>query len=131
MERTITIASTFTPDPLTDSVHFWLERMGLPAAVRFAPPLQLVQTLLDPCGVFAKNASGLNVSLLRWEDLDSRLEMESDRPLKEMVEALRVCMTRTKVPHLVISGPPSGRAATSARHRLYPQWDQRLLEEFD
>lgn len=131
MERTITIASTFTADLLTDSVRFWLDRMEMPAVVRFAPPLQLVQTLLDPGSLFAKNASGLNVSLLRWEDLDSRRGKQSDRPLNEMVEAVQACIARAKVPHLVISGPASGRVATSARHRLYSQWDRRLLEEFD
>ena len=130
-ERTIVISSTFAADSIAESVNFWLEHMEMPARVSFARPLQLVQTLLDPTSLFGTNAVGLNVALLRWEDLDYRGEAERDRPLNDVAAALRTSDARAKVPHLVITCPPSPLPTPAARSRLYSEWDRRLVEELD
>ncbi|MBI3000000.1 MAG: HAD-IIIC family phosphatase [Deltaproteobacteria bacterium] len=130
-ESTIVISSTFAADPIAESVNFWLEHMEMPARVSFARPLQLVQTLLDPTSLFGTNAVGLNVALLRWEDLDYRGEAERDRPLNDVAAALRASDARAKVPHLVITCPASPLPTPAARSRLYSEWDRRLVEELD
>ena len=48
---------------------FWGRQLQTPFEVRFAPFNQLMQTLLDSAGVFAQNRHGVNVLLVRFEDL--------------------------------------------------------------
>ena len=49
-------------------MEFWLNELGIPARLEFAAYNQVIQTLVDTRGVFARNKSGLNVVLLRLED---------------------------------------------------------------
>lgn len=129
--RTIAIASTFTVDPLRDCVEFWLNHMAMPGSVVFAPSFQLFQTLLDPQSVFNTNTTGLNVALLRWQDLDPRVNRDNNRVINDLTEALRLCIGGSKVPLLAIVCPPSLKIAeTQQAVRLYPEWDRRIEEEF-
>ncbi|HKX63112.1 MAG TPA: HAD-IIIC family phosphatase, partial [Verrucomicrobiae bacterium] len=64
----IAIAGTFTVEPVQDGLQFWLREIGLTARVEFAPYNQVFQQLLDPAGLFGRNAHGLNVVLVRMED---------------------------------------------------------------
>jgi len=130
IERTIVVASTFTAEPVRDSVQFWIERMEMGGRISFAPQNQLFQTLLDPTSPFTLNPGGLNVVLMRWEDLDHAEKSEGDRVLNDLIEALRACSARAKVPHLVIPCPASPSAAATVRHQVYAQWDGRLADEF-
>lgn len=50
-------------------MEFWGRTLETPFDVRFAPYNQPLQTLLDPSSEFAMNERGLNVLLLRLEDL--------------------------------------------------------------
>jgi FkbH-like protein len=63
------IAATFTADPVERAIGFWSKELEWETAVRFAPFNQVPQTLLDGSGLFASNQHGLNVVLLRVEDL--------------------------------------------------------------
>lgn len=131
IERTIVIGSTFSAEPLADSVHFWLERMEMRARVRFAPQFQLVQTMLDPTGVLRSNAAGLNVVLLRWEDLHRSGEPTHDDPFSDVATAIRACVTTARVPHLIISCPASLEATADGRARLHSEWDRSLAGELE
>jgi len=64
----ITIAATFTAEPLADPIGFWSDASGLAAEVQFAPYNQLFQQLLDPTSLLASAEPGLNVLLVRLED---------------------------------------------------------------
>jgi hypothetical protein len=64
----IAIASTFTAEGIGPALEFWIRRLGLPYAVRFAPYNQVFQQLLDPAGTLARNTGGVNVALVRFED---------------------------------------------------------------
>ncbi len=62
------IASTFTADPLEDSIRFWGEFVGRPVRVEFAPYNQVFQQLLDPASAFHRNRTGINAIVLGLED---------------------------------------------------------------
>ena len=111
-------------------MHFWLERMEMPGRVDFAPNFQLIQTMLDPASLFSSNAAGLNVALLRWEDLDHSGESVSNGPFNDVATAIRTCMATARIPHLIISCTPSLQATADARARLYSEWDHWLTGEF-
>jgi len=67
-EQTITIAATFTAEPLVEPINFWLDELCINATVQFAPFNQVFQSLLDPASLLNSNANGLNVILIRADD---------------------------------------------------------------
>lgn len=66
-----TIAASFTAEPLEPVIRFWSQPLHSEFECKFAPFGQLIQTLLDPSGLFATNKHGLNVLLFRVADLGS------------------------------------------------------------
>ncbi len=64
----LVVASTFTAEPLEDSLRFWGGHFGRGVQVEFAPYNQVFQQLLDPAGAFHRNRDGLNVVVLGLED---------------------------------------------------------------
>jgi FkbH-like protein len=67
----IALSASFTAEPLQPTLDFWMSRLRGDAAVEFAPFNQIFQSLLDPASLFAANKSGVNVVLIRWQDLGS------------------------------------------------------------
>ncbi len=65
----VAVSATFTAEPLREPMRFLQRLLGWEEAVAFAPFAQVFQTLLDPAGVFAGNAGGVNVVLVREADL--------------------------------------------------------------
>lgn len=65
----IAISATFTAELLKPALEFWGQTLDTPLEVRFAPFNQPLQTLLDPGSEFGVNERGLNVLLIRLEDL--------------------------------------------------------------
>jgi FkbH-like protein len=53
-----------------------MRELGYESDIRFAGYGQVFQELLDPAGLFARNAGGVNVALVRFEDWRSGQEME-------------------------------------------------------
>ena len=66
------VASTFTAEPLEDSLKFWANSFGFPIDVRFASYGQVFQSLLDGESAFHHNQDGFNVVLLALEDWIAR-----------------------------------------------------------
>lgn len=64
----IAIAATFTAEPLSDVLSYWIHKLGLSTRIEFAPYNQVLRCLLDPSAGFASNKNGLNVVLVRIED---------------------------------------------------------------
>ncbi len=64
----VAISATFTAEPLREPLVFWLNRLGFQYRLRFAPYNQVFQQLLDPASLLARNSSGINVVLVRFED---------------------------------------------------------------
>ncbi len=76
------IASTFTAEPLEDSLKFWGGRFGISTHVRFAPYNQIFQHLLDSGSAFRGNRDGVNVILLGledWIERDQRTGLKAER----------------------------------------------------
>lgn len=68
-EHQFAISATFTAEPIERVIAFWGRELDWEIHARFAPYNQVPQTLLDPAGLFAANQNGVNVVLLRVEDV--------------------------------------------------------------
>ncbi len=137
-KQTLTIAATFTAEPLEEGLRYWMNELGLPAGVEFAPFNQVFQELLDPASLMAKNHRGLNVILLRLEDWGrpadaagtdaAFLEGAVERNSREFVSALRTAAARGGAPFLVCFCPSSkNTAAFPTRVACIARTEIRLL----
>ncbi|HVO92576.1 MAG TPA: HAD-IIIC family phosphatase [Terriglobales bacterium] len=126
-ERTIVIASTFTPDPVGDTIRYWLDCLELRGRIVFAPQNQVFQTLLDPAMCFGAG-SALNVVMLRWQDLVPGEGLQ-DAPWSDIGDALRSSSLKTKVSHLVVCCPSASAAESPEKQQLYSEWDNQLAEK--
>ncbi|MGH9633040.1 MAG: HAD-IIIC family phosphatase, partial [Bryobacteraceae bacterium] len=119
-------SATFTAEPIQPVVSFWGKQLNTDFAVSFAPYNQLYQTLLDPIGEFARNQNGVNVLLVRLEDLsqfdtwDEAAIGKLEESVRQLVEACRQASGRMPVPLIFCFCPPSEafaseRAAFSRR----------------
>jgi FkbH-like protein len=97
------IAASFTAEPLQASVLFWGRQLQTAFEVRFAPFNQLMQTLLDSTSVFAANRHGVNVLLVRFEDLGEF----SPEDAEALAHAVREFSGHSTVPLLVAICPDS------------------------
>ena len=95
-QKSIVISSTFAAEPLREPISFWLNRLKLAARLIFAPELQLIQNLLNASSPLNANTVGLNVVLLRWQDLDAH-GRAGDRPFVDFTESLHATV-RAEVP---------------------------------
>ena len=97
------IAASFTAEPLQASLLFWGRQLQTAVEVRFAPFNQLMQTLLDSTSVFAANRHGVNVLLVRFEDLGEF----SPEDAEALALAVRQAPAHSSVPLLVCVCPDS------------------------
>ena len=83
----VALSASFTAEPLQPALNFWMSRLRGDSAVEFAPFNQIFQSLLDPSSLFAANKSGVNVVLIRWQDIGSVTTMaENARNLLNTVK---------------------------------------------
>ena len=68
VETRLCVASTFTAEPLEDSLKYWAAHFGRSVRVDFAPYNQVFQQLLDPMSAFRRNRDGINLIVLGIED---------------------------------------------------------------
>src|ERR1700733_612050 len=64
----ITVAASFTAEPVEPTIAYLLGRLGIPHRIAFAPYGQVLRELVDRAGLFAQNR-GVNVALVRLSDL--------------------------------------------------------------
>jgi FkbH-like protein len=128
----VAVSATFTAELLTDTLRFWLDRLGMDLAVRFAPYNQVFQQLLDPSSLLAQNRGGVNVVLARLEDWVRFQEAASasldslEENARHLVACLRAAAESFPSPLIVAVCPCSpgfladpGRAAFAARITEY------------
>jgi FkbH-like protein len=108
----IAVAATFTADPLRSVISFWSKELQTALEVRFAPYNQVLQSLLDPSSVLAANTHGLNVVLLRLEDLASDVTAlaENVRHFAAELHSARTRLASPLVTMLCPSAPGSPHA---------------------
>ena len=117
---TVAMAATFVAEPVEQPLGFWLQELGMPARIVFAPYNQVFQELLAPSSLFATNRNGINVILARFEDWgngkthsEANTERSSDfsqnieRNVRDFVHVLTLAAERSPTPHLVFLCPPS------------------------
>src|SRR5207247_5418095 len=86
VKTSICIASTFTAEPLEDSLRFWSRHLGVPTDIEFAPYNQIFQELLSAGSALRRNRNGVNVVLLSLEDWTERHEHSVSGLSKDRVE---------------------------------------------
>ena len=114
-QHVVAIAATYTAEPVQEPLQFWLRQFGLPEKIEFALFNQVFQQLLDPSSLFARNAQGANVVLVRLEDLGTDVAT-IDSGVSQLVEAVRASAKTSLAPLLVLIGPCS--KAVQAKHDL-------------
>jgi len=123
MQFRLAISATFTAEPIEPVLNFWASQLQTPFEIRFAPYNQIAQTLTDPASDFATNQHGVNVLLLRLEDLAQfdaadavRLaRMESN--LNEIIRLVRESLSRMSVP-LIFALCPSPESRRQFAHEM-------------
>ncbi len=104
----VVVSASFTAEPIAPVLAFWGAQLGANFDIQFAPFQQVMQTLLDAAGLFATNAHGVNVVMVR------------DRRDAELDAAIRVAEARDRTPLIVMVCDEHNRA------RLYP-----VAEKYD
>ena len=84
----ICIASTFTAEPVEDSLKFWGDYFEQAINIQFAPYNQVFQQLLDHETLFRKNDDGMNIILLGLEDWARKGKPVSVKVTRERLENL-------------------------------------------
>jgi thioester reductase-like protein/FkbH-like protein len=107
---TIAIAAALPGDGLVESLEFWMHELAMDARVRLAPVGQTMQQLLDQGSLLSRNQAGLNVVLVRREDLGPDIDGIGSR---DLVAALRAFSVRSVIP-IVVCVVPSRRRAIAA-----------------
>jgi FkbH-like protein len=107
------VSATFTAEPVQSVIEFWGRRLEAGFEVSFAPYNQVLQTLLDPHSVFGANQHGINVLLLRLEDLaqfdqcDTEALRRIEANLNELIHVARDSADRFSTPLLIAMCLPS------------------------
>ena len=120
----IRISATFTAEPIQPVLEFWARQLGERWPIQFAPYNQVLQTLLDPGGLFAQNREGANVILVRPADLAQfagATEADEDRRLAEILAT--AAAQRFAVPTLVAICPPRQVRVAPQPHLLVVNTD--------
>ena len=113
MQFRFAISATFTAEPIEPVLNFWGRQLQTPFEIRFAPYNQIAQTLTDPASEFASNQHGVNILLVRLEDLaqfDALDTVTLDRlesNLNEVIRLVREALPRMGVPLIFVLCPPS------------------------
>jgi amino acid adenylation domain-containing protein/FkbH-like protein len=130
----VAIASTFTAEPVEESVAFWADQLSAPCKTQFAPYGQVFQQLLAADSLLATNQRGLNVVLLRFDDWQSDAHSPSNadsselqRNVEECGRALRTAAGRSATPWLVCICPSSPATLADPVQRAVYQQMEGLL----
>jgi FkbH-like protein len=131
--RSVLIAATFTVQPLGSTLELWCRAFQIPSHVDFLEFDQVEQTLLAEQSNFLANSEGLNVVILRPEDLISESDPSGMSRGQQLLEAIKFYASRQK--GLVVSNLPpaissfySGAATKVAKLRF---WWQEQLEQIE
>ena len=132
----LTVATSFTADPLEPTLRFWLDELGIDARAEFAPYNQVLRQLLDPVSALGRNATGVNIIIVRLEDWtrfradNSPEAVVLEQGVDELADAIREFAGRAGRPLIVSVCPPSSRVSRDTeRSELHISMITRLREE--
>ncbi len=109
----LAVSATFTAEPIEPVLAFWGRTLESHFDIRFTSYNQPVQALIDPSGEFSLNRNGVNILLIRLEDLaqfdaqDPAIPARIEGNLRHLVDLIRTAPQRMSVPLIVALCPPS------------------------
>jgi FkbH-like protein len=100
----IVLAATFTANLLEESLKFWMNELDISTDIKWASYNQVLQELLNPASLQNTNRHGVNVILIRIEDLQ-RFKMGKVEEIREHVlefaAALKMTASRSPCAYIV------------------------------
>ena len=90
MKLSLSIAATFTADPIQESLDFIAHKLTQQIQISFAPYGQVFQQLLEPGSEFISRQSGWNIILLRVDDLFKYTDIKEHYDLEEL-KIIQLC----------------------------------------
>jgi FkbH-like protein len=112
----LSVAGTFTAEPMGPVLEFWLGKLGLAFELEWAPFGQLFQSLVEPSGALRSNKGGVAVIFVRRVDL-GRDAGEQEKAASDLRDALEGSVAASGSPHVVLvcpSAPLEDAAAQAA-----------------
>ncbi|MBL8617610.1 MAG: thioester reductase domain-containing protein [Deltaproteobacteria bacterium] len=106
----ISIAATFTAEPIEESVRHALSRLGFDPDVRFGRYNQVFQELLSPQSLIATQKVGVSFLLVRFEDwfrYGEATDLAIERTLGDLLDGLRGHVARGAAPTVLALAPHS------------------------
>jgi FkbH-like protein len=136
----LTIAATFSAEPIQPALAFWIDELDMRARVEFAAYNQPFQELLDPTSLLSSNKHGVNIVLLRLEDWltadpgahradaqEARRHLDLTQKVADFVAALAAAVRRSVVSWLLVACPASpGVNANSEQSALFAEMERCL-----
>ncbi len=127
----IAVGSSFTIQPVEESLTFVLQELSLPNAIRFAPYGQVFQQLLEPESLFSTNSEGINllyIRLMDWaqnESLEAACKKVTDNS-NQFVDALEYYQTACAIPLQIVlcpsaqdTGAPLAKAIAASEATIF------------
>ncbi|MDJ0580939.1 HAD-IIIC family phosphatase [Crocosphaera sp.] len=120
----IIISSTFTAEPIEESINYWMEKLNLSSKVTFTAYNQVFQELLNPNSETSKNEEGINIILIRLEDWVRFEEKKQDQQIwlekiqqtsQELITAIQQASQTNQAPLIVGICPPSPSVLSNAK----------------
>ncbi|GAC1437037.1 MAG: hypothetical protein NVSMB58_28730 [Terriglobales bacterium] len=135
-KQKIAISASFTAEPLKASIAFWMEQLGIPSDITFAPFNQVFQQLLDPSSLLARNTEGINIVLLRVQDCakvdagDGFDGAQIEVAIHELLTTLQNATQHSETQYILCVCPPSRAiSANAASANLCRQMEDFLEAE--
>ena len=143
-KQEIVIASTFTADPVQESLSFWMRYFDAPTNIQIAPYGQVFQQLLDPHSLLNQPVRGTKALLIRLEDWQ-RASNGQDQALansaasfdmvtqnaRDLVSAVRTLSARDSTSCVVCLCPSSPARADRSWLEFTREIEQRLQRELE
>ncbi|WP_435022095.1 HAD-IIIC family phosphatase [Tundrisphaera sp. TA3] len=133
-ELSVAVSATYTAEPIEGPLRFWIGELGFDPRVRFADYSQLIPQLLDPGSLFAANARGINVALVRVEDFARARPGGWDEAtiaagVDDLADAFRSFAERSNTPTIIATPPASPQVAEDpARAAFLVSMEARLRD---
>jgi len=111
----IHVTASFTAESLEVPLRFWMEELGQPAEIQFAPYGQVFQQLLADNRSLSTRNNGFRVSLVRLEDWGGAsttgaqvsFESEIERNIGDFLRYLRAAAEKSPATFILCVCPPS------------------------
>jgi FkbH-like protein len=117
----LVIAATFVAEPVMDVIGWWCRELDVPVTTEIAPLGRLPEQLIDPASALRTNTSGLNVLLIRFQDLPGDRDFFGN-----LIGFIENAVRRNPIPHVVYICPSA--AASQAVVSMEREFADRIRD---